>query len=97
MTEMMVIKKVSLGSQHVDTGLTKHTLIDSKGSRPFSKFTSLEITRYPDEESCYLMHICADGTGTDTWHESLEDALHQANWEFGVEIHEWTDVNEPFR
>lgn len=43
------------------------------------------------------MHFCADGSGTDTWHETLEDAFHQAEWEFGVERSQWTEVNEPFR
>jgi hypothetical protein len=54
------------------------------------------ITQYPGKLSCYLMHICEDGSGTDTWHESLEDALLQAEWEFGVRLEEWTETNEPF-
>lgn len=96
MTVMMAIKKVALGSHHVDSGKTKHTLVDSAGARSFAPFTSLVITRYPGDEGFYLMHVCADGTGTDTWHVSLEDALHQADWEFGVQTEEWIDVDEPF-
>jgi hypothetical protein len=42
------------------------------------------------------MHICADGTGTDTWHESLEDAMHQADFEFGVQPDEWLDCDGQF-
>jgi hypothetical protein len=26
---------------------------------------------------------------TDTYHDSLEDALAQANWEFDIEFDEW--------
>ena len=37
-------------------------------------------------------NIWPDGTGTDTWHQNLEDALHQAEWEFGVGDHEWKMV-----
>jgi hypothetical protein len=39
----------------------------------------------------YLLHICADGSGTDTWHRTLEDALHQAKFEFNIEPSEWRD------
>jgi len=97
MTEMRAIRKVTLGPHHLQPGRTKHTLVDSKGSRAFPPFTSLVITRYPVDEGYYLMHICADGTGTDTWHASLEDAFHQANWELGIESAEWIEVDEPFR
>ena len=80
------------------TRWTKHTLIDSKGAKPFPPFTSLAITRWsePDDGGFYLMHICADGSGTDTWHGSLDDALHQADFEFSVQADEWVDCNEPF-
>jgi hypothetical protein len=28
--------------------------------------------------------------------ESLDDAIHQAEWDFGVKPTEWIEVNEPF-
>ena len=43
----------------------------------------------PGEQGCYLFHICADGQGTDTWHESTGEAVDQAQWEFGVRPDEW--------
>jgi hypothetical protein len=42
------------------------------------------------------MHICEKGQAADTWHENLEDAMHQAELEFGVQAEEWTEANEPF-
>jgi hypothetical protein len=42
------------------------------------------------------MHHSIDGTGTDTWHESLEDVLHQGEWEFEVKPSEWIEINEPY-
>jgi hypothetical protein len=42
------------------------------------------------------MHICENGQGTDTWHMSLDDAFHQAEFEFGVKAEEWIEANEPF-
>ena len=98
MSNKTAIRKVTLGEQHIRPGRTKHTLIDANGARPFPPFTSLVITRclLPDDNGFYLEHLCADGLGTDTWHQTLEDALHQAEWEFGVHPTEWIEVNEPF-
>ncbi len=96
MPHMMTIKKMMLSQRHLLPGRTTHTISDSRGQRPFAAFTSLAITQYPGEDSCYLMHICADGSVADTWHESVADAIHQAEWELGVDSAEWVDTNEPF-
>jgi hypothetical protein len=94
--EMIAIRRVKLEAHHLQPGRTKHTLHDANGIRPFPPFTSLAIARYGDDAGYYLMHICADRTGTDTWHQTLEDAFDQAEWEFGVRRNEWTEVREPF-
>jgi hypothetical protein len=86
--QMATIKRVRLGPQH-HASLTKHAISDGKDIRPFPPFVELEIAAYPGEKSCYLFHICADGQGTDTWHETIDDAVHQAEWEFGVKAEEW--------
>jgi len=93
---MIAVKRVSLGPQHLSPGRTTHTLIDSKGARRFQLFKSLVIALYPDSIGYYLFHLCADGSGTDTWHESLKDALDQAEFEFGVKPDEWEDTQEVF-
>ena len=91
---MTGILKVSLGEQHFHPGKTKHTLIDAKGARSFGLFTSLVIATYPDASGYYLLHLCADGTGTDTYHTTLEEAFQQAEWEFGVQRSEWVETND---
>jgi hypothetical protein len=92
--KMITIKRASLGPQHLNPGSTIHKLSDSKGGLPFPPFKSLEIAHDPDSKGFYLFHICADGQGTDTWHESLQDALHQAEFEFAVKPDEWEDIQE---
>lgn len=98
MSHKVAIRKVLLGEQHMRPGRTKHTLVDAAGARPFPPFTSLVITRclLPDDSSYYLEHLCADGPGTDTCHQTLAEAMYQAEWEFGVQSSEWIEVNEPF-
>jgi|ERR1041385_1982387 hypothetical protein len=94
--KLIAIKRILLGPQHLSPGRTVHRKSDSKGVRPFPPFKSLEIAHYPNAKGFYLFHICADGQGTDTWHESLEDALHQAEFEFAVKPDEWEDIHEIF-
>jgi hypothetical protein len=91
---MVTIKKVTLKAHHLSPGRATHTLADSAGLRSFPTFTSLAIAQYAGEPGYYLVHICDDNLQTDTWHNTLEDALHQAEWEFGVQPAEWTDVRE---
>lgn len=92
----MAIKKVTLKGHHLSPGRTKHTLSDGKTVRDFPPFTSLTITTYGDGSGYYLMHNCDNHIGTDTLHETLDEALYQAEYEFGVLPEEWTDVQEPF-
>lgn len=96
MDEMRAIRKVTLGEHHLRPGRTRHYIGFAEGKREFPPFTSLVITRHPGDSGYYLMHLCEDGQGTDTWHVSLEDAFHQAEYEFGVRPDEWTEVDEAF-
>jgi hypothetical protein len=93
---MVAIKKVTLKGHHLRPGRSEHILIDANGARDFPPFTSLAITQYDGQHGYYLMHICDNHTGTDTHHETLDEALYQAECEFGVLPEEWTDVQEPF-
>ena len=93
---MIAIARVKLAAHHLSPGRTKHTLSDSKGARPFPLFVELVIAHYPGQAGFYLMHHAAYRTGTDTWHETLEDALDQAEWEFEVKPEEWATINEPY-
>jgi len=95
-TELITTKRVTLGPHHLKPGRTKHTIRDGKGKREFAPFIALEIARYPNQPSCYLFHISENGEVADTWHQTLEEALDQAEYEFGVGRHEWVDVHLPF-
>lgn len=91
---LQALRRVKLCSHHHAT-LAKHTIRDKNGERGFPAFVSLEIAAYPGEESCYLFHICDDGQVADTWHQTLDDAFDQAEWEFGVRQGEWRVVAAP--
>jgi hypothetical protein len=44
---------------------------------------ALAIAQYPDENSFYLFGLDDQGdVQSDTWHETLEDALSQADFEY---------------
>jgi hypothetical protein len=91
---MVVLKRVRLGPQH-HPSLTKHTISDISGTREFPPFVEWVIAADQGETSCYLFHVCADGQAADTWHESVEEAVDQAEWEFGVQPDEWAAPDHP--
>ncbi|HET9180488.1 MAG TPA: hypothetical protein VFP59_00015 [Candidatus Angelobacter sp.] len=96
MPKLISVKRVELAPHHLNPGRTEHSISDRHGLRPFPPFTSLEIAHYECSPGYYLFHICADGQAADTWHESLDDALYQAEWEFGVKVEEWQDIHRQF-
>jgi hypothetical protein len=79
-----VVGSVKLQDHHRPSR-TRHT-INGVSAPPF---TRLEITTYGQDAGFYLLHICSDGQGTDSWHETLEAAFDQAEFELGVKRHEW--------
>jgi hypothetical protein len=91
---LQTLRRVKLGSHH-HAGLTNHTIRDGNAERSFPAFVSLEIASYPGEEGCYLFHLCDDGQVADTWHQNLDEAMNQAEWEFGVRQEEWTVLAQP--
>jgi hypothetical protein len=54
----------------------------------------LEIANDPADSGYYLLHIAEDGSIADTHHGTLGEALHQAEWEFGVQVEEWETVEK---
>lgn len=77
------------------TGNTTHL----QGVRPHG---GLEATPVPDprivevveqEGAIYLLRIDDQGECVaDTWHETVEAAKAQANFEFGIEEGDWKDI-----
>jgi hypothetical protein len=62
----------------------------------------IDVTRVPDPKSVelveeggafYLLRLDDDGQCiADTWHESLEEAKAQANFEYGIGDGDWNDI-----
>ena len=93
--EWVKIKRVDITDRHVRPGRTRHYLGGSSGRVEFPPFTSLVIAQYPGDSGYYLLHLCDDGTGTDTYHSTIEEAVHQAAYEFDVKPEEWVDISGP--
>jgi hypothetical protein len=97
MGKMTAVKRVVLNERHKRPSQTMHFLNDGQGRPEFPPFTSLMITQCPENPGNYfLLSLCDNVQVADTFHLTLDDALHQAEYEFGVRPEEWTDTNEPF-
>jgi hypothetical protein len=60
---------------------------------PKQQETTLSLRIEQGTDGFYLISESThpDFGGGDTWHETLEDALHQAEIEFGVKASDWED------
>jgi len=83
MSEFRSLFRAELGVHHLSPGRAKHQLKDASGLHDFPPFKALEICSN-GPASFYLMYLPDTGPGTDTWHQTLDDAFDQAEWEFGV-------------
>jgi len=88
--------RCDLGAHHHSPGKAKHQIKDQHGLRSFPPFVALEIVQAESDSAFYLMYIPESGMGADTFHLTLEDAKHQAEWEYGVEEDEWIKTDRPF-
>ena len=70
------------------TGATRHSygqVIDGKlvQGPPMAPFAALAIVQYPGDEAFYLLYLDKDWEEvTDTWHQSVDDAMRQAEFEY---------------
>jgi hypothetical protein len=79
------LKHVSLAG-HSRTGRTRHT----RDGVHVGHAASLRIVQFDGDPGFSLIHF--DSTGrelTDTYHHTIEDAMKQADWEYGVKPDEW--------
>lgn len=92
MQDYVILKQVKLKSQHFQTGHTKHFVNNMLQDKPYK----LCIVQYPDERDYVLLiHYSKEGEEiTDTFHETIEDAMEQANLEFSIKENEWEKINE---
>ena len=89
----IVFKRVFLNSrEHYRTGEVKETINGIVQSYlPYK----LEIMSYPDEnnDGFYLTSMNIDNEDiNDTWHQTIEDAVEQAKYEFNVNPKDWKDL-----
>jgi hypothetical protein len=95
MSEYLIHRRIALKPHHQPTGKTRHTqgiLIPEGVVRGEELPTPCEllIAQLPPDEGYYLLYLDKVGNEiTDTYHESLEEALAQAKWEFDVAPSEW--------
>ena len=90
MSDYKLLKKVLLIGKHVETHNTNHYV----GNNSLIKPKELKIVKYENDQGFYLFYC--DETGkefTDTYHDSIEEAESQANWEFLVEKNDWINFD----
>jgi|tagenome__1003787_1003787.scaffolds.fasta_scaffold19002463_2 hypothetical protein len=85
--------RVALDAErHRPTGNTLHVI----GDQAMGPAAALRIVRYDEGPGFYLLYLDAAGEEmTDTWHQTLDDAPHQAEFEFSVASSEWHNIAEP--
>ena len=67
-------------------GTTTHRV----GGVVVGEFGSLKVCRYADEGGVYLLYLDPAGNEvTDTFHDEIDGALAQANFEFGITRDAW--------
>lgn len=82
---VMTLRYVSVGGR-APTEQTTHTLNGSK----IGPAATLRILQYDGDPGYYLMHFNAAGEEiADTYHDTIEDAVAQAEWEFNIKPEEW--------
>jgi hypothetical protein len=87
-TRLIVLRRLVLKPEHRPTGKTRHY-----GASELPPPSILKVVKYADDQGYYLFYCDMAGEEfTDTYHESLEAALAQAEWEFGVKPAEWEPV-----
>ena len=85
-----ILRKVTLSRDQVSTGKTVHI----SGGEELHAPSKLQITQYPDDKGYYLIYLDSSGDEmTDTYHDTIEEAMEQAKWEFNVTVDDWEIVD----
>jgi hypothetical protein len=96
MEQLISVKKVTLNAAHRQPERVGATITAAGTTIPKPPFATLEVAHYLGNESYYLFHFSSNGEGTDTLHDSLDEALDYAENVYGVKRSEWLDVNHTF-
>jgi hypothetical protein len=82
-------RRIRLNPTHRPTGRTLHFIAGVPAPTP----AELRIVQYEDDPGFYLLGCNESGIEfTDTYHESLDKAMSQAEWEFNAKPDEWEIV-----
>jgi hypothetical protein len=85
----MLVAHLSLTAQHKPTTRTTHVVEGRLMPMP----ARLRVEQLEGDPGFYLLYCTAEGDElSDTYHETIEAAFGQAEWEFGVRPDEWTRV-----
>lgn len=72
---------------HPPTGKTIHRM----GNTLTTGAVTLQLVQLSGDPGFYLIHLNSAGEEiADTYHDTIQDALAQAEWEFDVKATEWT-------
>jgi len=83
-----VLKQINLEGFE-PTGKTRHFF----GNELLSKPSFLQIAKYDDDPGYYLFYLDSDkDVLTDTYHETIDKAFEQAEWEFGIKLVNWSSI-----
>lgn len=86
MSSEKTLMHVTLLEKHAPTGKTVHTL----NGAPVRATAALKLVQYVSDPGYYLIHLDEAGDEvTDTYHETIESTLAQANWEYRVQPEDW--------
>lgn len=92
MLDYRLFRRIQLRPSHRPTGRTRHYRDDKLLPPP----SELRIVQYPEDPGFYLLYCDDSGIEmTDTYHDALEGALNQAEWELQVKPGEWEVVDQP--
>ena len=84
-----VLMYAVIDSRHRPTENCRHIV----GSNDFSRAGALAICQYPDAHGYYLLYCDAAWNEiTDTWHQALDDAMNQAEFEYAGITETWHGI-----
>ena len=84
--DCLVLREVGLEPRRVSTQQTVHR----RGGAVLAAPAALRIVQFSGDAGFYLLYL--DDVGdelTDTFHDSVDAAMAQAEWEYGVVAEDW--------
>lgn len=91
MSNQRKIWQIVLADRHKPTGRTTHLREGEKLAAP----NQLLIAQLSDDPGYYLLYLDAAGNElTDTYHDTVENAMRQAEFEFGVRCEDWSAAKD---